>query len=348
MGPRSFSPGILGRAIAVVANCSTVPYLSSSTLFTDPFNPLLEMDVSVLVVGSLALDSIETPFGSARETVGGSAVYISAAASYFVSPIRLVGIVGGDFPRRGLSFLEERNVDLEGLEVVEQGKTFRWSGRYHYDLNERDTLLTELNVFEKFDPKIPEKHRKSRVVCLGNIDPTLQRRVLDQMENPRVVVCDTMNYWIEKKNAELRETLKRINVLILNDSEARLLSHEPNLIKAGRAIRQMGPTVVIIKKGEHGALLLTEQVVFSAPAYPMENIFDPTGAGDSFAGGFVGWLARTDDMSEENLKRAVIYGSTLASFCVEKFGVEGLADLTYLQIQDRFRAFRELSRFDED
>jgi len=304
--------------------------------------------VSVLVVGSLALDSIETPFGSAKDTVGGSATYISAAASYFVNPIRIVGVVGGDFPQHGLTFLEERNIDLEGLEVVAGGKTFRWSGRYHYDLNERDTLLTELNVFEKFDPKIPEKYRKTRIVCLGNIDPVLQHRVLDQMENPRFVVCDTMNYWIEKRNTELKETLKSINALILNDSEARLLSHEPNLIKAGRVIRQMGPSVVIIKKGEHGALLLTETMVFSAPAYPMENIFDPTGAGDSFAGGFVGWIARTDDISEENLKRAVIYGSTLASFCVEKFGVEGLADLTYLQIQDRFRQFREISRFDED
>ena len=304
--------------------------------------------MSVLVVGSLALDSIETPFGAVQDAVGGSATYIAAAASYFASPVRVVGIVGGDFPQRGLSFLEERHVDLEGLEVVAGGKTFRWAGRYHYDLNERDTLLTELNVFERFDPKIPEKYRRSRVVCLGNIDPVLQRRVLDQIEKPRFVVCDTMNYWIEKKNGELRETLKSINALILNDSEARLLSREPNLIKAGRVIRAMGPGVVIIKKGEHGALLLTEQMVFSAPAYPMENIFDPTGAGDSFAGGFVGWLARTDDMSEENLKRAVIYGSTLASFCVEKFGVDGLADLTYLQIQDRFREFRELSRFDED
>lgn len=304
--------------------------------------------MGVLVVGSLALDSIETPFGSAHDTLGGSAVYISVAASYFANPIQIVGVVGGDFPKDGLAFLEERNVDLEGLETIKGGKTFRWSGRYRYDLNERDTLSTDLNVFESFDPKVPERYRRSRIVCLGNIDPLLQRRVLDQVVRPRIVVCDTMNYWIERKISDLRETLQRINVLILNDSEARLLSHEPNLFKAGRAIRAMGPSVVIIKKGEHGALLLTEQMVFSAPAYPMENIFDPTGAGDSFAGGFTGWLARTDDMSEENLKRAVIYGSTLASFCVEKFGVDGLRGLTYLQIQDRFRAFRELSRFDED
>jgi len=302
----------------------------------------------VLVVGSLALDSIETPFGSVRDAVGGSAVYIAAAASYFLSPIRVVGVVGGDFPRHGLKFLEDRNVDLDGLEIVRDGKTFRWSGRYHYDLNERDTLSTELNVFEKFNPKVPESFRKTRAVCLGNIDPVLQLSVLDQLEKPRIVVCDTMNYWIERKNADLKKTLERINVLILNDSEARLLSREPNLIKAARVIRSMGPSVLIIKKGEHGALLTTEQLVFSAPAYPMENIFDPTGAGDSFAGGFVGWLARTDDMSEENLKRAVIYGSTLASFCVEKFSIDGLRDITYLQIQDRFRSFRELSRFDED
>jgi len=303
--------------------------------------------VSVLVVGSLALDSIETPFGSKDNALGGSATYISAAASYFTNPIRLVGIVGGDFPKAGIEFLEGRKVDLEGLEVVKDGKTFRWGGKYHYDLNNRDTLFTELNAFEKFDPKIPARYRKSRFVCLGNIDPELQLKVLDQIDKPRLIICDTMNYWIEGKITELRRTLKRINVLIVNDSEARLLAKEPNLIKAARAIREMGPEIVIIKKGEHGALLITEQTVFSAPAYPMENIFDPTGAGDTFAGGFVGWLAKSDDISEDNLKRAVIYGSALASFCVERFGVERLADLDYLQIQDRFREFRELSRFDE-
>jgi len=304
--------------------------------------------VSVLVVGSLALDSIETPFGAVEDAIGGSAVYIATAASYFSSPIRLVGVVGGDFPRAGITLLEQRNIDLDGLETIPQGRTFRWAGRYRYDLNERDTLSTHLNVFETFDPKVPDNYRRSRIVCLGNIDPVLQLRVLDQVENPQIVVCDTMNYWIERKNAELRTTLKRINILILNESEARLLSNEPNLIKAAKLIRAMGPEVVIIKKGEHGALLITERIVFAAPAYPMENNFDPTGAGDSFAGGFVGWLARTDDASEENLKRATIYGSTMASFCIERFGVDGLTDLTYLQIQDRFRAFRELSQFDEE
>ncbi len=304
--------------------------------------------MSILVVGSLALDSIETPFGSVENALGGSATYISIAASYFASPIRLVGVVGGDFPKDAVRFLESRGVDMEGLETVKDGKTFRWGGKYHYDLNTRDSLYTHLNCFEHFDPKIPEKYKHSKSVCLGNIDPVLQLKVLEQIEQPRLVVCDTMNYWIEGKNAELRKTLKRIDILIVNDSEARLLSQEPNLMKAGRAIRAMGPKIVIVKKGEHGALLLTDEIVFSAPAYPMESIFDPTGAGDAFAGGLVGWLERTGDLSEANLKRAVIYGSTLASFCVEKFSVEGLADLTYLQIQDRFREFRELSHFDED
>jgi sugar/nucleoside kinase (ribokinase family) len=303
--------------------------------------------VSVLVVGSLALDTVETPFGRTKDAVGGSATYISTSASYFTMPVRLVGVVGGDFPRDGIAFLESRNIDLEGLQQVLEGKTFRWSGRYHYDLNVRDTLLTELNVLESFEPVIPSSYKKSRWVCLGNIDPVLQRKVLEQIEKPVAVIGDTMNYWIERKNGELRKTISSIDILIVNESEARLLANEPNLIKAGRIIRSMGPKVVIVKKGEHGALLLTEKTVFAAPAYPMETVFDPTGAGDSFAGGFVGWLARTDDLSEDNLKRAVIYGSTLASFCVEKFGVDGLADLSYLQIQDRFRAFRELSRFEE-
>jgi sugar/nucleoside kinase (ribokinase family) len=304
--------------------------------------------LSVLVVGSVALDTIETPFGSAQNALGGSATYISAAASYFTAPIRVVGVVGGDFPKAGIDFLESRGIDLDGLEIVAKGKTFHWAGKYHYDLNNRDTLRTELNVFEKFDPKIPDKYKKSRFVCLGNIDPVLQRRVLEQIEKPQLVICDTMNFWIEGKNAELRQTLKSIDVIVLNDSEARLLSREPNLIKAARVIRGMGPKIVIIKKGEHGAMLITEQTIFTAPAYPMENIFDPTGAGDAFAGGFVGWLGKTGDLSEENLKRAVIYGSAMASFCVEQFSIDGLRDLTYLQVQDRFRAFRELSRFDGD
>ena len=301
--------------------------------------------MSLLVVGSVALDTIETPFGKVHETLGGSAVYISAAASYFAAPVRLVGIVGGDFPSSAIDFLDERSIDLEGMEKVENGKTFRWSGKYHYDLNMRDTVFTKLNVFEKFDPKIPEAYRKSRYVCLGNIDPVLQRKVLDQIEKPRLVVGDTMNFWIEGKRDELLKTMKHFDVLIINDSEARLLTQEPNLIRAGKKIIGMGPKILIIKKGEHGALLLTENTIFSAPAYPMENIYDPTGAGDTFAGGFIGWLDKCDDISDENLKKAVIYGSTMASFCVEKFGVDGMRELTYLKIQDRFRSFRDLSKF---
>ena len=301
--------------------------------------------MSLLVVGSLALDTIETPFGKAKETLGGSAVYISTAASYFAAPVRLVGVVGGDFPKSAISFLEERNIELEGLQKIENGKTFRWSGKYHYDLNMRDTLFTQLNVFEKFDPKIPEMYRKSKYVCLGNIDPVLQRRVLEQIEKPKLIVGDTMNFWIEGKREELMKTMKHIDVLIINESEARLLTQEPNLIRAGKKVIGMGPKILIIKKGEHGALLITESTIFSAPAYPMEDIYDPTGAGDTFAGGFIGWLEKSDDVSDENLKRAVVYGSAMASFCVEKFGVDGLRELTYLKIQDRFRSFRDLVKF---
>lgn len=303
--------------------------------------------MSLLVVGSVALDSIETPFGKVEDALGGSAVYISMAASYFSSPVRCVGVVGGDFPKKYFTTLEDREIDLDGIQVVKEGKTFRWSGKYHYDLNNRDTLLTELNVFSAFDPVIPESYAKSAYVCLGNIHPSLQRKVLSQIHKPRLVVGDTMNYWIDTTPEELKATLKLLDVLILNDSEARLLAKEPNLIKAARLIRTMGPRILIIKKGEHGALLVTEDTVFVAPAYPLESINDPTGAGDSFAGGFIGWVAKSDDVSDSNLKRAVIYGSALASFCVEKFSVDGLKDLSSYKIRDRFRAFLDLSRFDE-
>ncbi len=304
--------------------------------------------MSLLVVGSLGIDTIETPFGRVENALGGSATYISAAASYFVAPIRLVGIVGGDFPREYIEFLESRDVDLEGLQIVKEGRTFRWGGRYKYDLNTRDTLYTELNVFEHFDPVIPASFRKTTHVCLGNIDPDLQRRVLEQIEKPRLVVGDTMNFWIKRKKNELLRTLKLMDVLIVNDGEARELTNEPNLIRAAKGIIAMGPKMIIIKKGEHGALLVTEKIIFSAPAYPLEIINDPTGAGDAFAGGFIGWLAKTDDHSEENCKRAVIYGSALASFCVEQFSLNRLKDLTPIEIHDRFREFRELSKFDEE
>ncbi len=302
--------------------------------------------MSLLVVGSLALDTVATPFDKVDDALGGSATYISLAASYFSGPVNLVGVVGNDFPKKYIKLLEDHNIDTDGLQVME-GKTFRWSGKYHYDLNVRDTLLTELNVFEKFDPVIPEKFRNARFVCLGNIDPSLQLKVLNQMVNPHFVVCDTMNYWIEGKKEELLEVLKKTNVLIINDSEARLLAHDPNLIKAARKIREMGPEILIIKKGEHGALLFMEDIVFSAPAYPLEMIYDPTGAGDTFAGGFIGYLHKTNDLSVESVKSAVVFGSTLASFCVEKFSVDGLRDLNYLRIHDRYREFFNMTRFDE-
>jgi len=303
--------------------------------------------VSLLVVGSVALDTVETPFGNVKDALGGSAVYISIAAGYFTTPIRLVAVVGGDFHKEHIQFMESHQIDLDGLQKVEAGKTFRWGGKYHYDLNVRDTLFTDLNVFKNFDPKIPSGFKSSSYVVLGNIDPVLQLRVLNQINKPRLVVGDTMNYWIETKPKELMKTMKFMNAIIVNDSEARLLTHEPNLIKAAKKIIKMGPKIIIIKKGEHGAMLVTDDTIFSAPAYPLETIFDPTGAGDAFAGGFIGWIARTDDLSTENLKRAVVYGSTLASFCVEKFSVDSLRDLSYLKIRDRFHSFMDLSRFDE-
>ncbi|HMD13632.1 MAG TPA: PfkB family carbohydrate kinase, partial [Bacteroidota bacterium] len=227
--------------------------------------------MSLLVVGSLAIDTIETPFGKVENVLGGSATYISVAVSYFVTPVRLVGVVGDDFKKEYIDFLENREIDLEGLQIIKGGKTFRWGGRYHYDLNVRDTLFTDLNVFEHFNPIIPKPYKKTTYVCLGNIDPVLQQRVLEQIEKPRLVVGDTMNFWIKRKQPELRETMKLLDVLILNDAEARELTNEPNLIKAAKAIITMGPHIVIIKKGEHGALLVTEDTIFSAPAYPLEN-----------------------------------------------------------------------------
>ena len=303
--------------------------------------------MSLLVVGSVALDSVETPFDKVEDALGGSATYISLAASYFSSPVELVGVVGDDFPKQYTEMLERHNVDLEGLQIIEGEKTFRWGGKYHYDLNVRDTLFTDLNAFENFNPVLPERYKKSRYICLGNIDPILQMRVLEQVSDPQFVVCDTMNLWINLMKPDLQRLLKQVHVFILNDSEARMLTEEPNLIKAAKLIRQMGPEILIIKKGEHGAMLFTKDTIFSAPAYPMEIIFDPTGAGDSFAGGFTGYLHKTMDLSPENIKRAVIYGSTMASFCVEKFSTKGLEDLSYLQIQDRFREFRKISSFDE-
>lgn len=304
--------------------------------------------MDLVVVGSVGLDYVETPFGKIENALGGAATYISLTASYFTKPVQLIGVVGDDFPKEHINMLEEHMVELENLEIVEGGKTFRWGGKYHYDLNVRDTIYTELNVFEKFNPKIPEKYRKNSFVVLGNILPSLQLSVIDQLEGDNFIVTDTMNLWIETTYDDLLKVLNKTNALIINDSEARLLAKEANLIKAARIIREMGPEILIIKKGEHGALLFNGETVFSAPAYPLESVFDPTGAGDTFVGGFAGYLHNTGDITPENMKRAVIYGSAMASFCVEQFSTKGLEDLDKLQIHDRFNGFREISRFDDE
>jgi len=304
--------------------------------------------LDLLVVGSVGLDHVETPFGQIDDALGGAATFISLTASYFTRPVRLIGVIGDDFPKEHIQMLEDHMVELENLEVVEGGKTFRWGGKYHYDLNVRDTLYTDLNVFENFNPIIPDKFKKNSFVILGNIIPSLQLSVIEQLEGDNFVVCDTMNLWIETTNEDLLKVLKNTNVLIINDSEARLLSKEANLIKAARIIKDMGPEYLIIKKGEHGALLFHNETIFSAPAYPLESIYDPTGAGDTFLGGFAGYLHNSGDMSFDNVKRAVIYGSAMASFSVEQFSTKGLEGLDKLQIHDRFIEFRELSRFDDE
>ncbi|NTV01278.1 MAG: sugar kinase [Chlorobiaceae bacterium] len=303
--------------------------------------------MSLLVVGSMAFDDIETPFGRSDNTLGGSSTYIALSASYFTEPIRMVGVVGDDFGDEHFNLLHSKNIDTRGVKVVEEGKTFRWAGRYHYDMNTRDTLDTQLNVFADFDPHIPQQYRESRFVCLGNIDPVLQVKVLDQINKPELVICDTMNFWIEGKPEELKKVLERVDVFIVNDSEARLLSGEPNLVKTARMIRNMGPKTLIIKKGEHGALLFTDNGIFSAPAYPLESIFDPTGAGDTFAGGFIGHLSRCAKINEAEMRKAVLYGSAMASFCVEQFGPDRLNDLDMLEVEDRYQSFLDLSRIGE-
>jgi sugar/nucleoside kinase (ribokinase family) len=308
--------------------------------------------MSILVVGSVAFDSVETPFGTAQRVLGGSASFFSVAASFF-APVNLVAVVGDDFGEKEMAAFRGRAVDLQGLERA-PGETFHWGGRYSYDLNARETLFTRLNVFEFFQPKIPAAYRRSEHVFLGNIHPALQREVLDQVPEPRLVVCDTMNYWIERTPAELKETLKRVDVLLINDAEARELSGEWNMVRAARAILSLGPSVLVVKKGEHGVLTFGAEGSFAAPAYPLEEVFDPTGAGDTFAGGFMGYLAAAHDgtglprgrVHDEVLRRAVIMGSTLASFCVEAFSLDRLTRLTREEIDARFRLFKRLTHFE--
>src|SRR6266436_2066339 len=302
--------------------------------------------MSLLIVGSIALDTVKTPVEEHGDLLGGSASYAAAAASYF-SPVKLVGVVGSDFPQSEFDFWKSRKIDTAGVERVE-GKTFRWSGEYAWDMNTRETRSTELNVFEKFEPKLPDSYRKTDFALLANIAPALQSHVLKQMEKPRFVVADTMDLWIETTRADLDALLPDVDLLILNDSEAREMTKETSLIKAGRAIRKMGPRYVAIKKGEHGALLFGENEFFSAGAYPLEDIHDPTGAGDTFAGGFAGYLAAhvQENVTFDVMRKAVIYGSVLASFCVEAFSLERLRELTQDEIADRYQMFKMMSQFE--
>jgi sugar/nucleoside kinase (ribokinase family) len=299
--------------------------------------------VGVLVVGSVALDSVKTPFGAVEDILGGSASYFSTAASFFTE-VALVGVVGDDFPPEALALFREREIDLHGLERV-QGKTFRWRGEYRYDLNEAITLDTQLNVFEHFRPKLPQAYRQSAYVFLANIDPELQLEVLNQVTRPKFVACDTMNFWIQGKLEALKAVLQRVDLLTINESEARQLTREPNIVKAARSILAMGPKTLIIKRGEYGALMFNGSAVFFAPAYPLESVYDPTGAGDSFAGGLMGYLANVDEVSEESMRQAIIMGSAMASFNVEAFSLERLRSLTYPEIRERFRAFKSLVTF---
>jgi len=302
--------------------------------------------MSLTVIGTMAFDALETPFGKVDRIIGGSATYVAWSASNFTNAIQQVSIVGGDFPQAEFDKLAARGVNFEGVEVVKDGKSFFWSGRYHMDMNTRDTLVTELNVLEHFNPQLPASYQNTEFLMLGNLVPAVQMSVINQLQNrPKLIVLDTMNFWMEVAMDDLKAVLKKVDVLMVNDGEARQLSGEYSLVKAAAKIHEMGPHFVIIKKGEHGALLFSKGEVFYAPALPLEEVFDPTGAGDTFAGGFIGHLAKTRDISFENMKSAIIVGSAMASFCVEKFGSERLQEITKEDIENRIRQFVNLVDF---
>jgi len=302
--------------------------------------------MSLLTIGTLAFDSIETPHGKADMVIGGSCTYISHSASYFINDINLSAIVGGDFPQEEIKALEDKGVNMEGLQIKSDGKTFFWAGKYHEDMNQRDTLATDLNVLDDFDPTLPESYKSSKYVMLGNLTPDIQNSVLDQLDgSQKLVAMDTMNFWIDIALDSLKKAIARVDILTINDEEARMLTGEYSLVNAAAAIHKMGPKYLVIKKGEHGCLLFSEGNMFFAPAMPLAQVFDPTGAGDTFAGGFMGYLAKTDDVSFDNMKKAIVYGSAMASFCVEEFSIDRLKKLDQKQIDKRVEAFRMLMAF---
>jgi len=305
--------------------------------------------MSLLVVGTMAFDALETPFGKVDRVIGGSATYVAWSASYFTQPIRQVSIIGGDFPEAEITALKDRGVTFEGVEVIKEGKSFFWSGRYHMDMNTRDSLITDLNVLADFNPQLPDSYQDCEFLMLGNVVPAIQMSVIKQLrKRPKLIVLDTMNFWMETAMDDLKKAIGMVDVLLVNDSEARQLTGEYSLPKAAMKIQEMGPKFLIIKKGEHGALLFHGKSVFYAPALPLDEVFDPTGAGDTFAGGFMGHLAKTKDISFENMKTAIIYGSAMASFCVEKFGPQRLQELSQNDIQERMQSFVDLVNFDID
>ncbi|MGC6284670.1 MAG: PfkB family carbohydrate kinase [Polaribacter sp.] len=301
----------------------------------------------LLAVGTVAFDAIETPFGKTDKILGGSGTFVGLAASLFDIPVGVVSVVGGDFPKSYLDMMNKKGINTDGVEVIEEGKTFFWSGVYHNDMNSRDTLVTELNVLENFEPVVPSEFKEASIVMLGNLHPATQMSVLDQMNGTsKLVVLDTMNFWMDSALDDLHKVLKRVDVITINDEEARQLSGEYSLLNAAKKIHEMGPKYVVIKKGEHGALLFNNGNMFFAPALPLASVFDPTGAGDTFAGGFCGYLAKTEDISFANMKNAIIYGSNLASFCVEKFGTQRMEEVSFSEVESRLQAFRDLTQFD--